>query len=115
MLTLYELNGWNTENMAKFAYADIEDISVDELSQAVQRIFATSAVEMDRPVMNMIREKILGVAPLADDEEVDKEKLPAAMSGQTTSSGDGMAVGTTGTGTAKKPVKQDSASANKSK
>jgi hypothetical protein len=100
MRTLYEINGWDTVNMPKFVYADIEEISMEEFSKAVQRIFSTSAIEIDRDVMNRIRD-VMGVPLLPADEAVDKEKLPASMTGQFSKSGAGMEVGTTGNGTAK--------------
>lgn len=101
MRSIYELNGWDTVDMAEFVYSDIEEVSIEELSKAVQRVFSTSAVEMDRPVMNMVREKILGVAGLPDDEPVDKEKLPVTITGAASSAGKGMEVGTSGDGTSK--------------
>lgn len=111
MRTIYEINGWSVDNLPKFVYADIEEISLEEFSKAIQRIFSTSAVEVDRPVMNRIRE-ILKVPLLPDDEPVDKEKLPAAMSGNSTKAGAGMEVGTTGNGTAKNPNGQKDSSSN---
>jgi hypothetical protein len=102
MRTLYEVNGWSTENMAKFVYADVEDISLEEFSAAVQRIFAVSAIEMDRPVMNRVR-KVLGVPELPEDEPLQKDNLPAIITGQATSAGDGMAAGS-GDGTRKNAV-----------
>jgi hypothetical protein len=102
MRTLYEVNGWDTGNMAKFVYADIEEISMEDFSKAVQRIFSTSAIEVDRDVMNRIR-GVMGVPLKPAAEEVDKESLPAKMTGQFSKAGAGMEVGTTGNGTAKNP------------
>ena len=101
MRLLFEINGWDTSELPSFVYSDIEEVSLEELSKAVQRVFSTSAVEADRPVMNMIREKILGVPGLPDDAPVDKEKLPATIAGNASSAGKGMGVGTTGDGTSK--------------
>jgi hypothetical protein len=112
MRTLYEQNGWDTSNMAKFSYADIEEVSLEDYSKAVQRIFSTSAIEVDRPVLNRIR-VLMGVEPKGDDEPVDKDALPVSMAGVASNAGDGMAVGTTGQGTAKKPVAEDSSTGNK--
>lgn len=100
MRTLYEMNGWNTENMARFCYSDIEEVNLDDFSRAVQRIFSTNAVEMDRSVMNRVR-ILMGVEPLGEDVPIDKEALPANMAGTTTSASKGMEVGTTGEGTSK--------------
>lgn len=115
MRTLYEMNGWDTSNMARFAYKDVEEVSLEEYSKAIQRIFSTSAVEVDRAVLNRIR-VLLGVDPKPDDEEVDKESLPANIAGNKSAAGAGMAVGTTGNGTATDPNgQQDSATNNADK
>lgn len=111
MRTLYEMNGWDTANMARFEYKDVEEISLEEYSKAVQRIFSTSAVEVDRPILNRIR-MLLGVDPKPDDEPVDKDNLPATLTGNASKSGAGMEVGTTGSGTAKNPNGQQDQSAN---
>jgi hypothetical protein len=100
MRSLYELNGWDTSNMAKFVYSDVEEISLEEFSKAVQRIWSTNAIEMDRDVMNRVRE-ILRVPLKPADEEVDKDSLPANMAAQQSAAGAGMEIGTTGNGTAK--------------
>lgn len=111
MRSIYELNGWDTAVMAKFVYADIEEISLEEFSKAIQRIFSTSAIEIDRDVMNRVRE-VIGVPLKAADEEVDKEALPAVMTGQSSKSGAGMEVGTTGDGTSKTSSGKDRSSNN---
>lgn len=100
MRTIYEANGWDCSNMAQFVYSDIEEVSLEDFSKAVQRIFSTNAIEVDRPVMNRVR-SLMGIAELPDDEEVDADKLPANMATPTSRAGDGMAIGTTGNGTAK--------------
>lgn len=111
MRLIFEMNGWDTAELPKFVYSDIEEVSMEEFSKAVQRIFSTSAIEVDRHVMNRIRE-ILGVPLKPEDEEVDKEALPAKMTGQFSKAGDGMEVGTTGDGTSKSPSGKDRSSSN---
>lgn len=113
MTQLYELNGWDKEHMAQFVYEDVEQISLEEFSAAVQRIFAVGAIEQDRAVMNRVRE-VFGVPPKPDDEPVDKEALPAAMSGKTSKSGEGMKSGA-GDGTRQDALSGsgDSSTANK--
>jgi hypothetical protein len=101
MRTIYDANGWDSGKMAQFVYSDIEEVSLSDFSAAVQRIFATNAIEVDRPVMNRVR-KILGVPELPDDMEVQDDKLPANKTQMQSKSGAGMEVGTTGNGTAKK-------------
>ena len=112
--TLYQLNGWELEELPEFCYEQPEEIDLDSFSAAVQRIFAVSAVEIDRPVLNRVR-KMLGVPERPEDEEVNEEELPAAMTGQTSKSGAGQKVGTSGNGTAKNAVSGggDSSVANK--
>jgi len=72
----------------------------------------TSAIEVDRAVLNRIR-VLMGVDPKPDDEPVDKDNLPATIAGNASKAGAGMEVGTTGNGTAKNPNgQQDSATNN---
>lgn len=104
MVTLYQMNGWDASRTAKFVYSDVQEVSLDELGKFIQRVASTSMIEVDRAVLNRIR-VAFGVEPLADDEPVDKEKLSATLTGQTTAAGDGMAPGTTGQGTAKNATK----------
>lgn len=100
MRMIYELNGWDTSSMASFTYSDIEEVSLEEFSKAIQRIFSTSAIEVDRSVMNRVRH-IMGIPLLPEDEEVDNDKLPSVIAGNASAAAKGMAVGTTGDGTAK--------------
>ena len=111
---IYEMNGWSMERPAQFVYGDVDEISLEEYSKAVQRIFAVSAIEMDRDVMNAVR-RALRVPVLPDSEPVDEEKLPANITAQTSRSGDGMAVGTSGNGTSTSPSQIDPATGNKNK
>lgn len=112
MRTLYEMNGWDTSTMAKFTYSDIEEVSLEEFSKAIQRIASTSMIEFDRPVANRVR-KLIGVEPKGDDEPIDKEALPATIAGNASAAGKGMEVGTTGEGTAKTARPKDSSTSNK--
>lgn len=111
MRMIFEMNGWDTAQLPTFVYSDIEEISLEEFSKAVQRIFSTSAIEVDRAVMNRVRE-IMGVPAKPEDEEVDKEKLPGNMTQMASKAGAGMEVGTTGEGTAKKPGGKDKSAQN---
>jgi hypothetical protein len=111
MRIIYEQNGWSTENIAHFFYSDVEEIDLETFSKAVQRVFSTSAIEVDRPVLNRVRE-LLGVPAKPDDEPIDKEALPATLTGQSSKSGAGMEVGTVGDGTAKSATGKDRSSNN---
>lgn len=109
MKTIYKMNGWSCEKMAKFVYEDIEDIDIEAFGKFIQQVFSVGAIEMDRPVMNRVR-SFFGVEELADDEPVDKEKLSTVMAGVETNAGEGMK--TAGEGTAKKPGGKDASTAN---
>lgn len=103
----YELNGWDTSRMGHMDYDNLENDDLESFSKAVQRFASTSVIEVDRAVLNRIRESI-GVDPLPLDEEPREEYMPMA----TSRSGDGMAVGTTGNGTATSAVGADTSSNN---
>ena len=98
MKTIFEVNGWSAEVLPKFVYSDIEEVDLAVYSAAVQRIFSVGGVECDRELFNKVR-TVLGVSPLAVDTPINKDALPAAMSGTTTSAGEGMK--TAGDGTRK--------------
>ena len=100
MRKIYEMNGWDTERLPTFEYSKQDDLDLETLSSAIQRIFAVGGIEIDREVMNMIR-IALGVSPLPEDQEVDVSKLSTSITGKESKSGSGMAVGTTGDGTSK--------------
>jgi hypothetical protein len=102
MRSIYELNGWETTNLPKFVYNDVEEISLEEFSKAVQRIFSVNGIEMDRPVMNRVRHA-MKIPTLPEDAPVNKDELPANMAGMQSAAGAGMEVGTTGDGTSKSP------------
>lgn len=108
MRKIFELNGWDVENMPTFEYSAIEKLDVEKYGKFIQQTFSVSALEVDRPVMNRVRE-IFGVPPLPDEEDVDKEKLPSAMSGTQTNAAEGMR--TAGDGTRKSPMGAKDASA----
>lgn len=103
----YELNGWDTARMGSMDYDNLENDDLESFSKAVQRFASTSVIEVDRAVLNRVRESI-GVDPLPLDQEPNKEYMPKA----TSRSGDGMAVGTTGNGTATSAVGTDTSSNN---
>jgi hypothetical protein len=110
MAQLYALNGWNKDRMASFEYGDIADVDSEAFSKLIQRVASVGLVEIDRPVLNKIRD-VMGVPQLSNDSPVDKENLTGAAS----KSGAGMEPGTTGEGTAKiggKSSKTDKGASN---
>lgn len=110
---IYQMNGWEITNLPKFTYGEPEEIDLESFSSAIQRIFATSAIEVDRDTLNRVR-KMIGVPELPEDEPVHVDMLPINLSGVESKSGKGMSIGTSGVGTARNPYGQgDSSVANK--
>jgi hypothetical protein len=103
----YELNGWDTSRMGSMDFDNLESEDLESFSKAVQRFASTSVIEVDRAVLNRVRESN-GVDALPQDQEPNQDLLPA----KTSRSGDGMAVGTTGNGTATSAAGSDTSSNN---
>lgn len=101
----YELNGWDTSRMGKIDFDNLESEDLESFSKAVQRFASTSVIEVDRAVLNRVRESI-GVDALPDDEEPNQDQMPA----MTSRSGDGFK--TAGEGTATSPSGNDTSSGN---
>lgn len=101
----YELNGWNTSRMGYMDYDNIQTEDLESFSKAIQRFASTSVLEVDRAVLNRIRESV-GVDGLPEDEEPNSALIPA----KTSRSGDGMK--TAGEGTSTNPSGVDTSSNN---
>lgn len=84
----YSLNNWDISRMGTLDFDGIEEADLETLSKGFQRMASTGLIEVDREVLNAVREAI-GVDPLPDDlpPQVD------ILSGNTSRSGDGMAAG----------------------
>ena len=101
----YMLNNWNLERMGRLDYDNLDDINLEELSKSFQRYASTGLLELDREVLNAVRESV-GIDPLPLDMEPQTEIL----TGMTSKSGAGMA--TAGEGTALAPSGADTSSNN---
>lgn len=79
----FELNGWDTSRMPTLQYEDFEADDLEAFSKAVQRYASTSMLEVDRAVLNKVRESI-GVDTYPDEEEPHMELMPnfSSKSGQ---------------------------------
>lgn len=108
---LWAMNGWSAENLPKIKFSDVSSVSLEEFSKYIQRVMSVGGLEMDRGVMNKIRE-VGGFELKPENTPIDKDNLSTALAGKSTSAGDGMAVGVTGDGTAKKPGGQDNSAKN---
>lgn len=101
----YELNGWDTSRMGHMDFDNLETEDLESFSKAVQRFASTSVIEIDRAVLNRVRESI-GVDSLPDDMEPNEDQMPA----MTSRSGDGFK--TAGEGTSISPSGNDTSSGN---
>lgn len=101
----YILNGWPLERMGKLDYDNLDDVDLESLSKAFQRYSSTGLLELDREVLNSVRESV-GIDPLPLDMEPQTEIL----TGATSKSGAGMA--TAGEGTSLSPSGTDTSSNN---
>lgn len=108
---LFSLNGWVDEELPKAVPRDVEETSLEEFSKYIQRVVSVGAMEVDRPVLNKIRQ-VGGIDPKPSDEPPNKDELPNS----TTRSGDSFAVGKSGDGTSDiggNSSKQDKSTRNK--
>lgn len=101
----YELNGWDTSRMGHMDFDNLETEDLESFSKAVQRFASTSVIEVDRAVLNRVRESI-GVDALPQDQEPNEKLLPV----MTSRSGDGFK--TAGEGTSTSPSGKDTSSGN---
>jgi hypothetical protein len=101
----YELNGWDTSRMGYMDFDNIQTEDLESFSKAIQRYASTSVLEVDREVLNRIRESV-GIDALPEDEEPNEDLIPA----KTSRSGDGFK--TAGEGTATNPSGTDTSSNN---
>lgn len=92
---LFALNGWSDTELPKFVFHDTSSVSMEEHSKWIQRVASVGMIEVDRGVLNKVRE-VGGFAPKPDDEPVDKENLSTALAGKSSSAAQGMAVGVGG-------------------
>lgn len=108
---LWRMNGWSTERLPKIKFKDVSSVSLEEFSKYIQRVMSVGGLEMDRGVMNKIRE-VGGFEVLPEDAPIDKENLSTALAGKSSNASEGMAVGVNGDGTSKSPGGKDSSTQN---
>lgn len=97
---LWAANGWDASNAPKIKFKDVSHVSLEEFSKFAQRVFSVGGIEIDRAVLNRVRE-VGGFELKPEDEPIDYENLSTTLAGKASSAGEGMAPGTTGNGTAK--------------
>jgi len=103
----FALNGWEEEEYPKFVYSDLDEEDIDEFGKLVQRVFSVNAIEFDREIANIIRERGFGASPYPKDKEIDEDLLPNNRS----RAADGMAKGG-GNGTSNSAANSDTSVSN---
>ncbi len=101
----YELNGWDVTRCGTLDYDGIDDTDLESVSKAFQRYSSTGLLELDREVLNSVRNS-LGI----DELPVDLAPQTEILTGATSKSGAGLA--TAGEGTALSPSGNDTSSSN---
>ena len=101
----YSLNSWDVSRMGTLDYDNLDDVDLESLSKAYGRYSSTGLLELDREVLNAVRESV-GIDPLPLDLAPQQDIL----TGATSKIGEGYK--TEGEGTAKAPSGKDTSSAN---
>lgn len=101
----YELNGWDVTRCGTLDYDGIDDTDLESVSKAFQRYSSTGLLELDREVLNSVRNS-LGI----DELPVDLAPQTEILTGNTSKSGEGMK--TAGEGTSLSPNGTDTSSNN---
>lgn len=104
--TLWKQNGWDLSELPTFEYSEIDKPDMEELSKAIQRAASVGLLEVEQPVLNVVR-SMVGVPLKPDDAPIDKDNLTMAES----KSGAGMQ-SPTGEGTSKTPSGKDTSGSN---
>lgn len=105
---LFALNGWTDTDLPVIKFELPQETDIEKLAKALQQVSAVGLVELDRDVLNVVRDKILGLPEKPESDPVNKDNLTMADS----RSGDGMEKGS-GNGTSNKVSKKNNSSANK--
>lgn len=102
----YALNNWDVSRMGTLDFDNLDDVDLESVSKAYQRYASTGLLELDREVLNSVRESV-GIDPLPLDMEVQLDIL----TGNTSKSGAGFA-SPTGIGTSTTVSGDDTSSNN---
>lgn len=95
---IYTENGWNPIRRCKMDYEGFDDVDLETLSKAIQRVGATGYLPKTLDVVNMVLNS-LNVDPLPED--TTQEELDNILPDKSTKSGQGMEQGLpSGTGDA---------------
>jgi hypothetical protein len=102
----YLLNNWNVARAGTLDFDGVEDVDLEQLSKSYQRYSSTGLLELDREVLNAVRESV-GIDPLP----IDLPPQTEILTGSTSKSGAGFA-SPTGIGTSTTVSGEDTSSNN---
>lgn len=108
---LFAVNGWSTDVMPYFDYSDTKQTNLDDLSKFIQRVGAAGLIKVDADVVNWIHEQA-GMPIAFDDTDISDEEVRSQLTGFDSNAGEGMEVGTTGSGTSKSATSIDTTISN---
>lgn len=89
---IYQINGWEADELPYFSFEDFRQISPDDFSKSIQRMAAVGALVLNAKVINHIHD-FYGLPAAFEDETIDIEEVREFTNTPTSRSGDGMAVG----------------------
>jgi len=89
---LWSLNGWDLSEMPQIKFKDVSNVSQETFSKFIQRVASTGLLELDRGVMNRVRE-VGGFDLLPYDLPIQEDMLSTTMAGKASSASEGMEVG----------------------
>ena len=101
----YEINGWPVDRAGTLDFDGMDETDLESVSKAFQRYASTGLLELDREVLNSVRNSL-------DIDELPSDMQPRTdiLTGNTSKAGEGMK--TAGEGTSKSPSGNDSSSNN---
>lgn len=108
---LFAINGWDTDVLPHFEFADVQRTNIDDWSSAIQRIASNGLIKLDAETVNEIHSR-LGLGVAYDDVNVTVEDIRENATNFTSNASEGHR-SPTGVGTATSAIASDSSTANK--
>lgn len=108
---IFELNGWDLEDLPYFDYESVKDASLDDYSKAVQRMASVGGLALTAEAINHNHSK-LGIPTPFDDTNISVDEVRKITTPDTSKSGEGMSTGS-GNGTSNSAAGRDNSAANK--
>lgn len=107
---IYQLNGWDSEEMPYFSFENFRQISPDDFSKSIQRLASVGMLVANAETINYVHE-FFGLPEPFEDEAISIEEVREYTTPETSRSGDGMEVGKID-GTSDSPSNKDNSISN---